>query len=194
MDIFPPEYWDNFYRKNKLAWDIGYVSPPLKEYFNQLKDKNIRILIPGAGNGWEVEYLYKSGFKNTFLLDFSNEAINLFQKRFPEFPEENILNEDFFYHYGTYDLIVEQTFFSSLPVNKRNDYVTKMYNLLNEGGKLVGLLFKRMFYSEEPPYGGSEKEYIELFKNSFSFIYFEEAYNSIKPRKHNELFVLLLKD
>jgi thiopurine S-methyltransferase len=191
---YPPEYWDKFYREDKLGWDIGYVSTPLKEYFDQLKDKSIRILVPGAGNGWEVEYLYRSGFNNTFLLDFSKEAVRKFRSRFPAFPASQIITEDFFLHKGKYDLIVEQTFFSSLPRSMRKQYVEKCHELLNARGKWVGLLFNHEFGKNEPPFGGTPEEYTALFSGKFSFIHFETAYNSIKPRKGRELFILLLKN
>jgi len=40
---YPPEYWDNFYERNSLGWDIGYVSTPLKEYFDQLINKKLKF-------------------------------------------------------------------------------------------------------------------------------------------------------
>ncbi len=193
MNSYPPEYWNRFYNEGKLGWDIGYVSTPLKEYFDQLDDKTIKILVPGAGSGWEAEYLYKQGFKNVYLLDFSPKAIALFKKRFPGFPESQILLEDFFEHQQKYDLIVEQTFFSSLPRNFRPRYVEQMYNLLNPGGKLVGLLFNHEFQFNEPPFGGSPDEYKMLFEKKFDFIHFDTATNSIKPRRGRELFLLMLR-
>lgn len=194
MQNYPPEYWDRFYKEERTGWDIGYVSTPLKEYFDQLVDKNIRILVPGAGNGWEVEYLFKHGFKNTFLLDFSHEAVKKFRTRFPQFPKSNIIIENFFTHKGNYDLIVEQAFFSSLPRNERKKYVKKCHELLKTGGKLMGLLFNHEFELDEPPFGGTPEEYKILFRPKFSFVHFETAFNSIKPRRSRELFVLLLKD
>ena len=194
MKDYPPEYWDKFFREGKTGWDIGYVSTPLKEYFDQLQDKSIRILVPGAGNGWEVEYLYKNGFVNTFMLDFSREAINAFRNRFPDFPESQIIYEEFFEHEGSYDLIVEQTFFSSLPRVQRAAYVKQCQALLNHGGKWVGLLFNHEFPFDYPPFGGSPEAYKTLFEHHFSFQHFAIAHNSIKPRKDRELFVLLLRD
>ncbi len=191
-EVYPPEYWDQFYEEKKTGWDIGYVSTPLKEYFDQLKDCSLKILVPGAGNGYEVEYLYTNGFKNTFLLDFSQKAIDSFLQRFPDFPEENILKENFFQHEGKYDLIVEQTFFSSLPGKSRPHYAEKVYSLLNAGGKLTGLLFNHEFPFDHPPFGGSPQEYKKLF-NRFEFKIFETAYNSIKPRRGRELFFVLVK-
>ncbi len=48
---------------SKANWDIGYVHPPLlKEYIDQLTSKDIAILIPGCGHGYEAEYLLQQGF------------------------------------------------------------------------------------------------------------------------------------
>jgi len=190
----PPEkYWDTLYSSKKTGWDIGYVSTPIKEYFDQLKDKSIRILIPGAGRAWEAEYIYKLGFTNTFILDFSKEAILEFKNRCPWFPENQIIYEDYFIHSETYNLIVEQTFFSSFNPLKRHDIVYQYYKLLNNGGKLVGVLFNHEFDFDGPPFGGSEKEYKHLFDAHFNIEIFKTAYNSIAPRKEREVFLLLRK-
>lgn len=186
-------YWNEQYINDRTGWDIGYVSPPIKSYFDQRLDQSSRILVPGSGNGWEVEYLFKSGWKNTFLLDFAPAAIERFSNRFPEFPKENIISENFFDHQEKYDFIVEQTFFSSLPRSLRKNYVEQMLNLLNPGGKLVGLLFNHEFAHNAPPFGGTEKEYKSLFFDSFGVRQFSTAYNSIKPRRDRELFIILEK-
>jgi len=190
---YSPEYWDNFFEKHHLGWDIGHVSTPLKEYFDQLGDKSIKILIPGAGRGWEVEYLYKSGFRNVFYHDFSPLAHEAFLKRVPYFPQDQMLQEDFFSLRGSYDLIIEQTFFSALQRNRRKDYARQMYDLLNPGGKFVGLLFNHEFLHDYPPFGGSLDEYKMLFFKLFNVSAFDIAYNSIKPRKGREFFFILEK-
>ncbi|MDZ7744040.1 MAG: SAM-dependent methyltransferase [Bacteroidota bacterium] len=186
-------YWNQKYRTRQTGWDIGYVSTPIKEYIDQLEDKNLRIMVPGAGNAWEVEYLFWQGFRNTYLLDISDEAIRAFHNRVPDFPVRHLLNEDFFEHQGKYDLIIEQTFFSSLPRYLRPDYVRHMKHLLLPGGKLAGLLFNHEFGFDHPPFGGSPEEYLELFSEHFSISHFGIAYNSIKPRRDREHFVLLTR-
>lgn len=188
-----PEYWNKTYETNRIGWDIGYVSTPLKDYFDQLSDKSIRILIPGAGNAYEAEYLWKQGFENVFVLDFSQAAIQSFLSRFPDFPESNILSEDFFQHKSQYDLIVEQTFFSSIHPSQRGDYAEKTAELLSPEGKLMGLVFNHPFNFEGPPYGGTAEEYQQLFSPYYHFKVFETAHNSIKPRKDRELFFVLVK-
>jgi thiopurine S-methyltransferase len=190
---YPPEYWDKFFEKNHLGWDIGYVSTPLKEYFDQLEDKSIKILVPGSGRGWEVEYLYKSGFLNVVYHDFSSLAHEAFLKRVPGFPQGQMLRADFFSLRGSYDLVVEQTFFSALPRSRRKDYARQMYDLLKPGGKLAGLLFTHEFVHDSPPFGGSLEEYKRLFFRMFTVRTFEVAYNSIQPRKEREFFIILEK-
>jgi len=188
------EYWNDNYHNGSTGWDMGHVSPPLKEYFDQMKDKSIKILVPGAGNAWEVEYLHKSGFTNVFLLDFASKSIENFKERCPYFPEENIILSDFFDHDSEYDLIVEQTFLSVFPTEKRNNYVDKISNLLRVGGKYMGVLFNHEFDFQGPPFGGTASDYTKLFKDKFKFIHFNISKNSIKPRMGSELFVLLEKN
>jgi thiopurine S-methyltransferase len=193
MKKFSSDYWNIHYLENRTGWDIGYVSTPIREYIDQLEDKEIRILVPGAGNAYEVEYLFINGFQNVYLLDFSERSILNFIERCPEFPAENIFLQDFFDHHGQYDLIIEQTFFSSLPLQKRHLYVEKMHSLLKSGGKLTGLLFAREFPFEGPPFGGDTENYNRLFSSHFDKEIMEIAYNSIKPRMGNEFFFIFRK-
>lgn len=194
MEKFSSEYWEKQYIQEKARWDIGYVSTPLKTYFDQLENRDLRILVPGAGNAYEVEYLFNHGFQNTYLLDFSPRSISNFLSRCPNFPKDQIIRQDFFRHQGKYDLIVEQTFFSSIPRSNRGLYASKIDKLLNPGGKLVGLLFNHEFEFSNPPFGGSRKEYEDLFSSLFTINVMETAHNSIKPRANRELFLLLRKN
>lgn len=70
----------------------------------------------------------------------------------------------------------------------REKYVLKMHQLLSTKGKLVGLLFNRTFDSG-PPFGGSQSEYEQLFKDYFDFLKMEVCQNSIPPRANSELFI-----
>ena len=73
------EFWSERYRSGTTGWDLNNVSPPLKEYFDQLEDKNLKILIPGCGAGHEGEYLFKNGFTNVHLLDFAPQSLSKFK-------------------------------------------------------------------------------------------------------------------
>ena len=181
--------WNQRYLSKNTGWDIGHVSTPLKEYFDQLKNKDLRILIPGCGNSHEAEYLFSKGFKNVYVLDFSKKAINNFSSRVPRFPKDNLLCEDFFNISGNYDLIIEQTFFCAINKSKRFEYVNKIHSLLNKNGRLVGLLFNGPMNDDHPPFGGSTAEYKKLFSSLFDLKIIQSSKNSISSRNGKELFI-----
>lgn len=191
MNPFDREYWEERWRENQTGWDIGHISTPIKEYTDQLTDKNLSILIPGCGSGHEAEYLHKSGFTNVHVLDFSPYAIKSFLERTPGFPNEHCHVEDFFAHNGNYDLIIEQTLFCALHPDLRHDYARKMSELLVPEGKLAGLLFNFPLTAEGPPFGGSTEEYLKTFEPRFKIRVLDEAYNSIGPRAGRELFFIM---
>jgi methyl halide transferase len=191
--MFDKNYWNQKYLQGSAGWDIGYASTPLVEYFNQLENKDLRILIPGCGNAYEAEYLVDKGFKNVFLIDWSDIALNNFRKKVHHIPDSHLFCEDFFEHKGKYDLIIEQTFFCSIHPSERKRYAEKVHELLAAGGKLAGVLFDDPLFDDHPPFGGNKEEYIEYFKPYFEYKLFDRAYNSIKPRMGKELFILLVK-
>ena len=187
------KYWEERYLKGEDKWNVGEISTPIKEYVDQITDKKIKILIPGAGNGYEFEYLIKNGFKNSFVVDYAATPLENIKKRIPNLDKNQVINSDFFELEGKFDLIIEQTFFCALNPELREDYVQKMKSLLNPKGKIAGLLFQFPLTAEGPPFGGSKEEYIALFQKDFNIITMETAYNSIATRKNKELFVIFEK-
>lgn len=190
---FDQNYWENNYKNNQIGWDIGYASPPIINYIDQLTNKDISILIPGAGNAYEADYLFNNEFNDVTVLDISKQPLNNFIKRNPSFPKDKLIQENFFEYNQKFDLIIEQTFFCSLSPELRSNYVEKMASLLNDNGKLIGLLFDFPLTEEGPPYGGSLSEYMNSFSKEFNTITLERCYNSIKPRDGRELFIIFEK-
>ena len=190
MIIPDKDFWSNRYTENTTGWDIGSVSTPLKNYIDQLTNKSISILIPGAGNSYEAEYLFQQGFKNVTVLDIAEAPLQNIKNRIPEFPSAQLICGDFFQHEGKYDLILEQTFFCAIHPSLRNAYAQKMHELLKPEGKLVGLLFDDPMNENEPTFGGNEDEYRNYFAPYFDFVVFEKCYNSIAKRSSRELFFI----
>ncbi|MBT3871129.1 MAG: methyltransferase domain-containing protein [Flavobacteriaceae bacterium] len=186
-------FWDNKYKSEQTGWDIGSISTPLKEYFDQLTNKELKILIPGGGNSYEAEYLHKKGFKNVYVVDISATVLTNFQKRVPSFPNQCLINIDFFELNDSFDLIIEQTFFCAINPDLRPKYASKMSELLLTNGKLVGLFFNIPLFENNPPFGGTKKEYIPYFKPYFKLDIIEDSYNSILERRANELFIKFIK-
>jgi thiopurine S-methyltransferase len=193
MNRFNRNYWENKYKKQSTGWDIGKISTPIKEYIDQLKNKELKILIPGAGNSYEAEYLWEKGFRNVFIIDIVKQPLINLKNRVPYFPTNQLINKDFFKYDEKFDLIIEQTFFCALDPYLRPSYANKMNELLNEKGKLIGLLFDFELTENGPPFGGDKLEYLGYFSNLFNIIILERAYNSILPRKDRELFFIFEK-
>jgi len=189
------DFWENRWQKNQTGWDIGYAAPPIASYIDTLKNKDINILIPGAGNAYEAEYLHKQGFTNVYVMDIASQPLENLANRVPEFPKEHLLSADFFKHNGIYDLIIEQTFFVAINPDLRSKYIQKMHELLKPRGILAGLLiFDKEPSPGGPPFIDTYDGYKKYFYNKlFEVKKFETAENSIKPRAGREIFFELIK-
>jgi thiopurine S-methyltransferase len=157
----------------------------------------VKILIPGAGNAYEAEYLWQQGFTNVFVMDISAVPLQAFKKRNPDFPTSQLLQENFFNHKAQYDLIFEQTFFCSfIPTDEnRFAYAKHMNSLLKPTGKLVGVWFNIPLTGdmEKRPFGGDKDLYLKYLGKHLKVICFEHCYNSIPERQGNELFGIFTK-
>jgi methyl halide transferase len=191
--MFYANFWNNQYETNNTRWDLGQASPPLVAYIDQLANKNQRILIPGCGNCYEAETLLQKGFTNITIIDIAEKPVEKLQQLFAANPYIQIIKADVFDHVGEYDLVLEQTFFCAIDPAMRQQYVSKMYNLLATNGKIVGVLFNRQFDQYGPPYGGDIEEYQKLFRKYFHIKTMEVCYNSFSKRQETEVFIIMIK-
>jgi len=194
QNVSEAKFWQQRYEKDSIGWDMGVVSPPLKAYIDQMPDsvKDQAILVPGAGNAYEVGYLHEQGFTNVTLVDFAPAPIEAFAKRYPDFPTEHLLCADFFTlspEQCQFDLVIEQTFFCAINPARRDEYVEQMAALLNPNGKLIGLLFDKEFGRDEPPFGGTKQEYKQRFERHFNIDIMASSNNSHPARQGSELFI-----
>ena len=188
------EFWQQRYEQDSIGWDMGQVSPPLKAYIEQLPEsaKDQAILVPGAGNAYEVGYLYEQGFTNVTLVDFAPAPIEAFVERYPNFPADKLICADFFdlsAEQYQFDWVLEQTFFCAINTSRRDEYVEKIVRLLKPKGKLIGLLFDKDFGRAEPPFGGTQAEYQQRFEDRFDIEIMEPSDNSHPARQGSELFI-----
>ncbi|KPM47822.1 methyltransferase domain-containing protein [Jiulongibacter sediminis] len=188
-------FWSTRYKENTTGWDLGQVSPPIEAYVDQLTNKDISILIPGCGNSHEAEHLLSAGFKKVTLVDISEVLVERLKVKFEaEIAEDRceVIHADFFDLKGTFDLVIEQTFFCAIDPSLRQQYAQKMAELLKPGGKVAGVLFE-MHKPDGPPFGGNSEEYLGYFEPLFDIKSMEPCHNSIAPRAGSELFIILQK-
>ncbi len=193
MQQLNAQYWEQRHQKNDTPWHLNDVSQPLATYIDQIDNKNISVLIPGAGHYHEAKYLWEKGFRDITICDISPTAIANIQVKLEAFNGIQYITDDFFKLSGKYDLILEQTFFCALNPSYRQTYVEKMRDILTESGKLVGVLFASPFPFDGPPFGGDINEYKNLFKNILHINIMELCTNSNKPRMGNEVFFICYK-
>ena len=187
------DYWNEQYLQQQTAWDIGYAVPAIAEYLKQISLHNLQVLVPGAGNAWEVEHIWRQKQHRVYMLDFAHEAIVRFRERVPDFPENQIFYTDFFQHTAQYDLVLEHTFMSSMPPGLWPQYAKHVAQLLHKNGKLVGVWFNTPFEHQGPPYAASAAEYHQIFSPYFHIRVSDENRFSIKPRRGREQFMILEK-
>ncbi len=195
--ILDKNYWANRYQTGEIGWDAGTITTPIKAYIDHLietkTNKNLKILIPGAGSGHEAAYLWAQGFQNVYVCDWAEEAIGRYKNNVPEFPESQLIIGDFFQLNGQFDLIIEQTFFCALDPQLRPQYAEKMAELLHTEGVVSGVLFGKTFPFQGPPFGGDKAEYVHYFEPYFDILTMEDCHNSIQPRAETELRIKLKK-
>ncbi|HCV49774.1 TPMT family class I SAM-dependent methyltransferase [Saprospiraceae bacterium] len=186
---FDEQYWTERYDAGKDGWDLGCISPPIKEYIDQLTNKDIKILIPGAGNSHEAEYIHNQGFTNLYVCDISNVPLDNLKDRVTTFPIDNLIHGNFFEIQDEFDLVLEQTFFCALNPLLRQDYIEQMSKIIKPKGSLIGLLFSMEFDREGPPFGGVINNYKAMFSKKFDIRVITPCTNSIESRMGSELFI-----
>ena len=179
-------YWSGRWARNETGWDYGHASPAIRAFAEAHIPQGARILIPGAGNGWEAEWLYRHEWFHVTVLDIARAPLDQLQARFPDFPSAQLVHSDFFAHTGQYDFILEQTFFCALAPSLRPAYAAHMARLLRPGGMLAGLLFNFPLTDAGPPFGGSREEYEGHLEPWFEVQEMATTYLSIKPRAGRE--------
>ncbi|PID65864.1 MAG: SAM-dependent methyltransferase [Gammaproteobacteria bacterium] len=192
-------FWQSRYEQGKIGWDMGCTSPPIKAFIDSElanASRDLSILIAGAGNAHEAQYLHQQGFNNVTVVDLVRAPLDNFADNVPTFNKKHLLESDFFAldeQTHQFDLSIEQTFFCAIDPERRAEFVQKTYTLLKPRGRLIGLLWDCDFASDEPPFGGSKAEYEALFSEQFELVRLVPCANSHPKRQGRELFVEFVK-
>ena len=194
---YSQEDWQRHYDEGDLGWDLGQVAPPFIRLFESKEILPCKTLVPGCGRGHEVIYLAENGFEVT-AVDYSSGAVNHLKSTVQErILKCEVLQMDFFEidsaHNGTYDLLIEQTFFCAISPEQRPSYVSTVARVLKRGGMLTGL-FYNTGKDGGPPFNTTREDIQEYFSDSFEIRQLSKAEDSAEQRKNKEWLVILVKN
>ena len=160
------DFWDSRYRAGRTPWDFRGVPRALTEFLRTTGTRG-RALIPGCGSGYEVRVFHENGWE-VVAVDFSLVAVERAREVLGPLAEKVMLAVFFMHNFDKqrFDVIYERTFLCSLPPGRWPDYVRRMSQLLQPGGKLLGF-FLYGYEDEPPPYPLTEAEAQALFEPGF---------------------------
>ncbi len=159
-----PEYWESLYQNKKDQWDLGKATPGLLEFFkNPLCPKKGRVLVPGAGRGWDALAWTQKGHE-VLAVDFAQTAVGVLSSLAEKNPKLSVLNIDLFEltpkSTEPFDIIYEYGCFSAIHPGRRDEYFEVWDKMLRPGGLVISYFFPLIQSTslEGPPHPTSEGE------------------------------------
>jgi SAM-dependent methyltransferase len=189
------KFWTNKYcETTSPGWNLDEPHPSLDGVVAQIKPLKGRLAVLGCGYGHDAHYFAKKGHIVS-AFDISPKAIEIAEEKYQE-QHLNIFCQDVFSltdsHRQNFDYIFEHTMYCAIPPDRRRELIKLWWNLLDEGGHLMGVFFVNPRRGG-PPYGGSEWELQRLLEPYFDFRYWTRLKNSPEWRNGAELFVYAQK-
>ncbi|HEY9856242.1 MAG TPA: methyltransferase domain-containing protein [Stenomitos sp.] len=196
MNDLNASFWDSRYQKRETPWDLGGPTPVFERLIREGTVPKGRLLVPGAGRGYDAIAFARAGYQVT-ALDLSPLAGSELRAAADTAGVPlDVQVGDFFtlQDVDTYDAILEYTFFCAIPPSMRTAYRDQMARLLRPGGVLFGLFFPLKAPSPEgPPFQVSVDEIKASFGECFELVHEELPAESIKPRHGNEVLMIWRK-
>lgn len=189
-------FWTNIFKTEpQPPFDLGEPAIALRETLPQLKLNKMRIAVLGAGKAHDAAFLAQQGHLVT-AIDISPEAIQFAKAQYGAVPNLTFLEADIFNLpvslNGSFDLIFEHTCYCAIPPSRRNELVQVWRQLLADDGHVLGVFFA-MDKRFGPPFGGSEWELRQRFKNHFDFVYWTRWRRSLPRRLGHEIVIYMKK-
>ncbi|MFP4648770.1 MAG: methyltransferase domain-containing protein [Halorhodospira sp.] len=156
--------WEARWREGRTGWDRGGVSPALSAWLEADAIPGRRVLVPGAGRGYEVEALAERGYQVT-AVDIAAEACRRLRQGLSAQGLEARVEEADLLHWrpsATFDAVYEQTCLCALEPLLWPRYEQCLYRWLRPGGALLAL-FMHTGKVGGPPFHCALTEMAQLF-------------------------------
>src|SRR5215216_6624244 len=193
-DVNSPRKWDENYEQGTDGWDLGRPTPVFKRLISSRQLVPGRMIVLGAGRGYDAREFARHGFQVT-AVDFSSQAVaEMHRLATAEAPVE-ILQHDIFTLPETlnhsFDYVLEYTCFCAIDPKRRSEYADLVTRLLKLNSIYIDLAFPLDGRTGGPPFAVSAAEILDLFqKRGFKLLSREVPTDSISPRRGaEELFI-----
>jgi SAM-dependent methyltransferase len=166
--------WDEHYKTGDVFWDKGTAAPALRQYLERHVVRG-RALVPGCGRGHEVAMAIGHGL-DAIGLDIAPTGIAQARALYPQIAERFMIGNFFDMPAelrGAFDVALEHTLLSALPLAMRKDYRRAVDSILRPGGLLIGVWFINPALDpgeEGPPFGISVAELKALFQDGYEIV------------------------
>ncbi|SEP07215.1 methyltransferase domain-containing protein [Aquisalimonas asiatica] len=161
-------YWHQRWLEGKTGWDRGDASPALRRWLDAGHMTPGRILVPGCGNGYEVDLLAAHGFSVT-ALDIVPEPLAALRERLAArgLTADVVEGDVFTYMHpdGPFDAVYEQTCLCAFDPALRPDYAERLRQWVRPGGTLYAL-FAQTPWRNGPPFHSSPEQMRALFTDA----------------------------
>ncbi len=151
--------WEGAWQEGRTRWDAGASSPTLLALDSDgtiagllssvQPEAPYRVLVPGAGSGYDVFTLARAGrdITGVDLAPSAEQKFSALRSEHLTSGSTNYLTRDFFSlpddpaHRGRYHLIWDYTFFCALPPRLRDAWAATLERLLRPSGVLLTLMY-----------------------------------------------------
>lgn len=186
-DVNSPGKWESDYARGTDGWDLGGPAPVFKRLASSGRFKPGRMLVPGAGRGYDAREFARRGFQVT-AVDFTLSAVREMQRLAEPGAPLEILQHDLFTLPGdldsSFDYLLEYTCFCAIDPQRRGDYADTVARLLKPGGIYIDLAFPLDDRAGGPPFAVSRSEIFSLFgARGFSLLWRESPTDSVPQRR-----------
>ncbi len=194
-----PEYWEKLYQQGQDYWDLGRVTPSLLEFFDHpLCIKTGRVLVPGAGRGYDAKEWAQRGY-DTLAVDFSQTAFESLSQIAEENSKFSALKLDVFdlspKSTDLFDIVYEYSCFSAIHPGRRDEYFEIWHKMIKPEGIIVALFYPLCLEPslEGPPHPTSEGELMARLDGVFKILERITPKTSTSGRQGKEQFWILQK-
>ncbi|MCG6872397.1 MAG: TPMT family class I SAM-dependent methyltransferase [Gammaproteobacteria bacterium] len=159
--------WENRYQEGRMRWDRGAVSPALEHWLQTRLAYPCRLLVPGAGSGYEVAHLAERGFDVT-AVDVAPTAVQrLSQLLASRDLKASVVQADLLdWNPDTpFEVIYEQTCLCALDPPDWPAYAQSLWQWLRPAGRLLAS-FMQTGQPGGPPYHCDLTVMRELFPDN----------------------------